>query len=247
MHGWGGTVGWATTARAWVLGCLCWEWAGRCLTVSTSQPTQLPTDSTHPSATSPICTAGLGLPLPLEPPYTDMRFLATGGSSEDRADDYTPASTFAQIIDVRRRAGGRVGGVQAAAGWAARSGQDFNSSHVITLSASEAVPICILQALQGPCMSPTHLLSTHPPLWAQLTAGPEATWRPAGPMPGPRVMGDAGGCGVVWCGWVGGWGGMGWFWFWLRMGWGCNQNTPPPPNPPTFHTTLMQSSSVTAP
>ena len=52
------------------------------------------------------CTlpAGIGLPLPVLPPYTQMLFLAAGGSAEDRADEGTPASAAAQIIDVSGRA-----------------------------------------------------------------------------------------------------------------------------------------------
>lgn len=46
------------------------------------------------------CLAGLGLPLPIASPYKKVVLLAAGGSAEDRADPYTPASDTADLIDV---------------------------------------------------------------------------------------------------------------------------------------------------
>lgn len=44
---------------------------------------------------------GLGVVLPLEPPYTTVKMLAAGGVSKDKAKPSTPASDKAEIIDVR--------------------------------------------------------------------------------------------------------------------------------------------------
>ncbi|EFN50720.1 hypothetical protein CHLNCDRAFT_142582 [Chlorella variabilis] len=43
---------------------------------------------------------GLGLPLPIASPYKKVVLLAAGGSAEDRADPYTPASDTADLIDL---------------------------------------------------------------------------------------------------------------------------------------------------
>lgn len=45
--------------------------------------------------------------LPLSPPYTKVEFLAAGGSAEDRANDDTPASASAQVIDLTAGSGAR--------------------------------------------------------------------------------------------------------------------------------------------
>lgn len=52
---------------------------------------------------------GVGLPLPMFPPYDSMRFLAAGGSSSDRAVDTTPASDKVHVIEVRALPGGPLG------------------------------------------------------------------------------------------------------------------------------------------
>jgi hypothetical protein len=43
---------------------------------------------------------GVGLPLPLRPPYNQMFFLAAGGSAQDKAKESTPASAAAHVIEL---------------------------------------------------------------------------------------------------------------------------------------------------
>lgn len=58
--------------------------------------------ASHPLlALAPYTQTGLGLLLPLEPPYNKLTFLAAGGVSKDRADPGTPASAEAHTIEVR--------------------------------------------------------------------------------------------------------------------------------------------------
>lgn len=58
-------------------------------------------DCPHPPRSYP--QAGPGLPLPLYPPHNTMFWLHTGGSSVVKANDESPASNKAHVIEVRAR------------------------------------------------------------------------------------------------------------------------------------------------
>ena len=144
-----------------------------------------------PSSPPPPPRAGVGVLLPIQPPYDKLFFLAAGGSADDRADYSTPASKAAEIIEVRRPAGSRAQPGRSRGAAACRGGQhgrpmpptDMWGFHPGSAAAASA---CVPPRRRRPLHTHTH---TH--LLLQLTAGPEATWESVGPMPYGRVMGDA--------------------------------------------------------
>lgn len=133
----------------------------------------------RPTAPWSYPQTGVGLPLPLEPPYNRMLFFAAGGSSEDRAEYETPASDEAHIIDVSAVC---------------------LSFAVLLLVAVACWQMASSGAVAAQRRSLRHLPHPHPPRWRlclllQLSKKEAATWTPMGPMPTARVMGD----GVILC------------------------------------------------